>query len=472
MRRMVLAELPDHTEVWRYMDMWKFMSLLETSTFYFSRLDTLEDPFDGQLRPYELPHAKNLVLHALMETPSVKERFEASWDKLLRQGATSRYGPAYVSCWHVAKHSSIAMWKLYCPSGQGVAIVSTVGKLRELADLEPALAIGKVEYESVKRLGRVDKWEELLFLKRREYEFEREVRMVLRYPLQEHLSNDFDGAGVRLPVDITDLIRKVWIPAGGTAWQQSALASIIQKLGLKVEIGRSRLLDDYWGDEARIGNAMLLNQLSQLENPDSRILLVQRSEHALLESFADSYVGFQNGDSPRWLTAFWELPAIRMPWNRLQNTTDRTITFFGCDGAIRWEDGGGEMASNPQVLVKGTSAWSKTGVLVRLMREFPCCIYTGQIYDQSSAALIPKDPPSCLQSGAFVHLPSLARRSEQSTSLSRSRTLRWFKSRSTSLSGKRSPLSDIPTGSLSRTPTTQRSGCLEVMFLAAPTRCK
>ncbi len=163
MRRKVLAELPDHTEVWRYMDMWKFMSLLETSTFYFSRLDTLEDPFDGQLRPYEIPHAKNLVLHALTETPSARERFEASWDKLLRQGATSRFGPVYVSCWHVAKHSSLAMWKLYCPSGQGVAIVSTVGKLRELADVEPALFISKVEYESVKRLGRVDKWEELPF---------------------------------------------------------------------------------------------------------------------------------------------------------------------------------------------------------------------------------------------------------------------------------------------------------------------
>ncbi len=222
--------------------------------------------------------------------------------------------------------------------------------------------------------------------------------MVIRHPLQEHLANDFDGAGVCLPIEIADVIRKVWIPAGGTAWQQSALANLIHKLGLKVEIGRSRLLDDYWGDEARIGNAMLLNQLQQLDNPDSRIILASQRSGNLLEDFARSLQGTTTGDNPQFTAYFWELLDTGSTWSRFQSTVEASCGFGGRSWLLKWESGKGHLASNPAARIQGQAAFGRQGVVVAQMRELAATRYSGDMFDMNCAAIVPNDP---------AHLPAL-----------------------------------------------------------------
>jgi len=49
---MIGLELPkDDTTVWRYMGLWKFRKILETSALYFVRSDRFKDTWDSILPP-------------------------------------------------------------------------------------------------------------------------------------------------------------------------------------------------------------------------------------------------------------------------------------------------------------------------------------------------------------------------------------------------------------------------------------
>jgi hypothetical protein len=142
-----------------------------------------------------------------------------------------------------------------------------------------------------------------------------------------------------------------------------------------------------------------LQQYSQRKNPDCRILLTHYVGGTLLSAFVDPLIGFQNGDSPRFLIQFWEVADRGTTWEWLQSTTSTTTEFNGCDSLLRWEQGRGAVTEIG--LVKGREAWGKRGVCIRLMSDLPCCLYLGHFYDQSSAAIIPKDPKHLAAIWAF-----------------------------------------------------------------------
>ncbi|MBY3273692.1 SAM-dependent DNA methyltransferase [Rhizobium laguerreae] len=134
------------------------------------------------------------------------------------------------------------------------------------------------------------------------------------------------------------------------------------------------------------------SQKSQLRNPDQRIVIGESQDLSLLSEYAGSFVGFQNGDSPKWLRHFWELDLRHSPkWNLCQMTNDVTSHFGGRDSVLKWENGRGEMAKDPTVYAKGREAWGKRGIIVRHMRELPAGLYFGDLYDQSSAVIVPKN---------------------------------------------------------------------------------
>jgi hypothetical protein len=53
----------------------------------------------------------------------------------------------FVNSWHMSEGESLAMWKLYDPSGQGIAVVSTFERLRKSLESAPeTVHIGCVAY--------------------------------------------------------------------------------------------------------------------------------------------------------------------------------------------------------------------------------------------------------------------------------------------------------------------------------------
>ena len=54
---------------------------------------------------------------------------------------------AYLSCWHMNEHESVAMWKIYQSGApQGIAIQSTYRRLSEAITDDSGILIGTVAY--------------------------------------------------------------------------------------------------------------------------------------------------------------------------------------------------------------------------------------------------------------------------------------------------------------------------------------
>lgn len=135
-----------------------------------------------------------------------------------------------------------------------------------------------------------------------------------------------------------------------------------------------------------------ISQRSQLNNPDARIISQPQSDSQLLSERAGSYVGFQNGDSPRWIQQFWEQESLTSSiWHLFQMTNERTIHFSGRTSILKWSGGSGDMSRDPGVFVKGREAWGNVGVIIRHMGHLPASLYFGDLYDQSSAVIVPTD---------------------------------------------------------------------------------
>lgn len=142
------------------------------------------------------------------------------------------------------------------------------------------------------------------------------------------------------------------------------------------------------------------SQHQQLSNPDFRIGLFEASNHPLLSTIAGSYVGLQNGDAPKYLYQFWEIfdHKNQSVWNFFQLPCDVPKHYNGRDGIVRWDNGSGDLSNSTQARIQGVEAWSKNGIAVRQTRTLPATLYSGDKYDQSSAAIIPADK---------VHLPAI-----------------------------------------------------------------
>lgn len=109
------------------------------------------------------------------------------------------------------------------------------------------------------------------------------------------------------------------------------------------------------------GAVKLLRQIEQAGNPDASITIRGAVIGKLLAHYADSYVGFQNGDTPRWVQCFWEQPQIANGWTSFQLTSDYTKHFDGRHSILKWEGGRGELSISEQVYIKGKEAWGKVG---------------------------------------------------------------------------------------------------------------
>jgi hypothetical protein len=153
-----------------------------------------------------------------------------------------------------------------------------------------------------------------------------------------------------------------------------------------------------------------MQQLRQLGNPDHRITVGAVSSGEMLSQYADSYVGLQNGDTPRWVQAFWERRRLEGGWTPFQLPSDETQPFGGRHSVLKWdnESGGHELGRSARV--QGREAWGKTGVIVRQNQPLPSGFYFGDVYDQSSSVIVPKNSIDLPAIASFVmsHLYSEA----------------------------------------------------------------
>ena len=135
---------------------------------------------------------------------------------------------------------------------------------------------------------------------------------------------------------------------------------------------------------------LLLSVASILANPNRSFSFVDAEPSGLLSDIAQSYVGIQSGDAPRWIQRFWEQAEFRDYWQLFQIAPTRRRPIDGCTSIIRWGDEQilrGEAGAR----VQGLEAFGRRGVIVQRMADLTGALYLGGLFDTNTAAVVPKD---------------------------------------------------------------------------------
>lgn len=135
-----------------------------------------------------------------------------------------------------------------------------------------------------------------------------------------------------------------------------------------------------------------VGQRTQLDNPDSRVILDSSDTSELLCKYATSVEGLSTGDLKRYVFMFWEVqPIMPETWELFHRSPDGLSPYSGARAILRWEKGSGTLSMSAEARIQGHRAWGKHGVLVNLMNNLNVSLYAGHKHDKITAAIIPSD---------------------------------------------------------------------------------
>lgn len=131
-------------------------------------------------------------------------------------------------------------------------------------------------------------------------------------------------------------------------------------------------------------------QIIQIDNPDVRILFESITGLDLLGKYSDAYIGMHVGGWDRYKRYFWEL-IKGAEWTWIQGTVKGGNDFDGLNSCAYWPNNGLVHETNPSARVQGKQAWGRKGILVSLMGRLPSSIFLGELFDNNTAVIIPKE---------------------------------------------------------------------------------
>lgn len=232
-------------KVWRYMDFTKLVSLIDSQSLYFTRLDKFDDPFEGSWPKINLLARKHSIEDIFPKGKGKKKKATDMSATMTMVSQTWRRHNA-INCWHMNEHESAAMWRLYLSSSEGIAVQSTYLKLRDSFIEDECVHLGVVKYidyenEVFERFG--DILLSPIVHKRKSFEHEREVRALVtkRPPNVRDLAEESIGHGLRIKVDLKKLIERIYIAPTAPTWFADLVRSLIHKFGYRFEVVHSKL---------------------------------------------------------------------------------------------------------------------------------------------------------------------------------------------------------------------------------------
>ena len=133
-----MKDPPDGIRIWRFTDFAKFYAMLSSDTLYFSRLDALEDQFEGQFSEARVQFDEKVYEHPTM-TPYGRSIMEWMHSSIRKN--------AFVNCWHMNEYESGLLWSKYSVVSGGIAIQSTSDRLEKSFDpASRAIYVSEIEY--------------------------------------------------------------------------------------------------------------------------------------------------------------------------------------------------------------------------------------------------------------------------------------------------------------------------------------
>ncbi len=151
--------------------------------------------------------------------------------------------------------------------------------------------------------------------------------------------------------------------------------------------------------------ATTISQLSQLDNPEARVTLIEPHGKDLLSEYAFSTEGISTGDLDRYIFYAWEVCSLDSIWSLFHRSPDGERDYTGMRAILRWEEGAGELSNSSGARVQGYAAWGKQGVLINSMHDLHASMYEGHMHDKITVAIIPKSDQYLAAVCAFCTSP-------------------------------------------------------------------
>ena len=239
-------DIDDTTALWRYVDVYRYLDLLQTAELHLTRADQMEDRWEGAYSKVNIASRPGL--------------YAEDWEAMSKTAPLMyQYGRThtYMNCWYMGEGQSYAMWKLYDAAGKGVAIRTTAARLRKalVGAHRPALSGAQVQYVDYDAtfIPEGNMFSPYLH-KRESFEFEREYRLLTMWFPQALMVDNQNTAGTTEPdlppiflreqVDLAVLIERVYVSPDAPAWVAGVVRDVTARYLPDVDVTHSDLASD------------------------------------------------------------------------------------------------------------------------------------------------------------------------------------------------------------------------------------
>lgn len=225
--------LSTDTKLWRYIDLAKFVSLLDSGSLWLARSDTFKDQSEGRF-----PSEMRVAIEKAYES------FDNKNDSLINSADDFQEylcRNAYVSCWHKNIDENMVMWELYGRDSNAVAVQTTVEKLESnISKIESGgleFHLKNVQYSRAEDVKGKLNYSAPFFIKRPHFNFEQEVRVLLS-TYSAIAPNKDTPLGVMVKLNVVEAIEKILVHPDSQDWFVKVVQSISAKYGLSAPVER------------------------------------------------------------------------------------------------------------------------------------------------------------------------------------------------------------------------------------------
>jgi hypothetical protein len=223
----------ERMKIWRYMSLSKFCRMLITECLYFTRVDLLNEKFEGSWTEIGKKQWEEQTIALMMQYPHLaKLEQRKALDELTALFKNFGQLSCFVSCWHGNSEQSMAMWKLYGREEHSIVIQSTYELLEDQLALNsmPATFLGEITYDKPVDSHPISR----LFYKREPFEYEREIRALIN-PLTM-MPDQTNPRGLDIQVNLNELIQYCYVNPEAPKWVEDTVSDLIHKYGFKFKV--------------------------------------------------------------------------------------------------------------------------------------------------------------------------------------------------------------------------------------------
>ncbi len=242
----MLLEVDENLEkrqnLWRYMDLAKFVYLANTGTLWLARADTFRDAQEGRF-PSEMRRFIEKAYEKFGDKDDSPVRDADDFQDFLLKNT-------FISCWHKNFGENMVMWEIYGRDTNSVAIQTTVARVEDSLNLDSlnlelqglkghSFLMKEVQYVHEDAIPGVLLYEECFFRKRPHFSHENEVRISLD-TYDRFNPNKKTPFGIVANIDLGIFIENIFVHPDSQDWFLNSIDSLTKKYEIHAPVSRGR----------------------------------------------------------------------------------------------------------------------------------------------------------------------------------------------------------------------------------------